>query len=105
MDKRKTVIEKLEKDFTLIQTNFENWISFWIVDPHGEDIKSFPSSARARVWWESNMKIILNQERAESPERLKARNEARKLVKRMGLKFDKLSKHEQDEWIEEILNG
>ena len=103
MDKARVVIQELEKGFTLIQSNTENWISFWIIDPHGEDVKSFSSSARARIWWEINMKKVLNQERAESPKKLKARNEARKLVKRMGLNFDKLSNEEQEEWIGEVL--
>jgi hypothetical protein len=49
-----------------------------------------------------NKKEILNT--AESPERLKARKEAEKLVRKMGGNFALMTKEEQDGWIEECLD-
>lgn len=95
------IIKELEKGFLIVQTDIENWISFWIKDPHGEDVKSFTSSYKAQVWWDFNRKFLL--ENSDTPAILKARKEARKLVKQMGINFNKLSKEEQDEWIEECL--
>jgi hypothetical protein len=95
------VVRELENGFTIVQTNYEGWISFWIKDPHGEDVETFASVARAMKYWEEKGGIMVDK--SESPERLKAHKEARKLCKRMGINLDSLSKEEQEEWIEECL--
>ena len=95
------LIKVLSKDYKLFQTDFENWISFWIIDPHGEDVKSFASVQRAMDWWEVNKKEIL--EESETPEWRRARQEATKLVRRMGVSLDSLPKEEQEQFIRECL--
>lgn len=95
------IIRELEKGYKITQTDFENWISFWIIDPHGEDVKSFQSVKRATDWWEVNKKEL--SEKSETPEWRKARQEAAKLVKRMGFKLELLPEDEQKEFIEQCL--
>ena len=94
-------IRTLGKDYYLIQTDYEGWISFWIIDPHGEDVKSFSSVQRALDWWQVKKKEMLNE--AESPKWRKARREAEKLVKKMGGNFDLMPQEEKDGWIKECL--
>ncbi len=95
-------IKWLEKDYTVVQTEYDaGWISFWIKDPHGNDVKSFSSSSKALKWWESNKEKLLKD--AESPAWRKARREAEKLVRRMGGNLSLLPEDEQKEWIEECL--
>ena len=93
------VIKHLEKGYQLIQTNYEGWVSFWIRDPHGDDIETFASVKRAMDYWKMNKKDILSG--AETPEYRRAKNEVKKLVRRMGGNFDLMPKEEQNAWIKE----
>jgi hypothetical protein len=98
MDK---VIKDLSSGFKIVERSYEDDYYFWIVDGHRNDVKTFSSSTRARKWWELNMKDLT--EKSESPARLKARKEVKKLVKRMGINFDKLTTKEQEEWIQQVI--
>ena len=92
----------LQKGYTLVQTEYDpGWISFWIKDPHGEDIKSFSSVKKAMDWWDMSKDERL--EGAETPAWRKARKEAEKLVRKMGGDLNTLPAEEQKEWIEECL--
>ena len=96
------IVRELEKGYTIIQTEYDpGWISFWIRNPHGEDVETFSSVKRAMDWWELKKKEILKV--AETPAWRKARKEAEKLVKRMGGDLYSMPPEELREWIKECL--
>jgi hypothetical protein len=97
------VIRTLERGYVLVQSDTRGvslggvagWISFWLVDKNGERIKSFASVQRADNWWE------LNKDNMDEQFDANVEREARSLVRRMGIKWDKLSLEEKQEWIDE----
>lgn len=103
MIERRTV-KTLDRGYSIIEQDTRNvnlggvsgWISYFIVDKNGDNIESFSSVQRAVRWWELNggsLDEVFN----ESLEK-----EAKKLTKRMGIKWDTLSLEEKQEWIDEL---
>ena len=100
----KKIVKELDNGYTLVEFDTREsefcgvpgYISYWIVDKNDNWIKSFPSSNRALAWWETN-RYELDTPLDETLER-----EAKRLTRKMGLKWETLDRAEKQEWIDEL---
>jgi hypothetical protein len=101
MDK---IVKTLKNGYRILETDnrevdfcgVAGWISYWIIDRNGERIETFSSAQRAERWFE------MNKDDIAVPHDKQLESLARKLTRKMGLKWETLSEEEKREWIEEV---
>ena len=70
------------------------YVSYWIVSPHGEQVKSFSTKNAAREYWRAHIKEFMVDQ-----------DKGRKLAEECGLNWEELDDFERDSWSQMAQKG